>query len=70
MEHIKIEGKLGTWYEINRINYDGVTYIQYESTKWGDTIPAIILNEFGEIVVEESYNYILDDIQVELEGGY
>lgn len=70
MEHIKIKGKLGTWCEINRINYNGVTYIQYESTKWGDTIPAIILNEFGEIVVEESYNYILDDIQGKLEGGY
>lgn len=33
LENIKIEGRIGTWYEIDRLEKDGFIYMMFEISK-------------------------------------
>lgn len=43
LENIKIEGRIGTWYEIDHLTHNGVTYVLFESEDFGDEAGAIVI---------------------------
>ena len=57
MENVKIKGRIGTWYEIDRHGQ----YILFESELFGDESIAIVgIEQNGEIVeVGETYDGLL-----------
>lgn len=73
LDNIKIEGRIGTWYEINRFTYNGETYVLFESEDFGDEAEAVVIKytddrtRDGEI--PESYEICTtyDDIETALE---
>lgn len=81
-EHIKIWGRTGTWYEIDRKFVKNKLYVLFESEQWGDEtscllveIPpinkVIITNEGGKlkryIPAEYEIGETYDDIETALE---
>lgn len=73
LDNIKIEGRIGTWYEIDRLTYNGETYVLFESEDFGDEAEAVVIKytddrtQDGEI--PESYEICTtyDDIETALE---
>lgn len=48
LENIKIEGRIGTWYDIDHLTHNGVTYVLFESEKFGDEAEAIVIRYTDE----------------------
>lgn len=65
-EGISLDGYEGTYYEID--SRDGL-YLM-ESEKYGDDVPAVIIDEDNNIVVADVYNGWLDLDEDEDEDGY
>jgi hypothetical protein len=47
---------VGGWYTLDHCDRDGIRYYLLEHAEWGDERPHIIIDEFHNIIVEESYN--------------
>lgn len=43
LDNIKIEGRVGTWYDIDHLTHNGVTYVLFESEIWGGDAPAVVI---------------------------
>ena len=65
-ESVSLDGYEGTYYEID--SRDGL-YLM-ESEKYGDDVPAVIIDEDNNIVVADVYNGWLDLNEGEDEDGY
>lgn len=73
LDNIKIEGRIGTWYEIDRLTRNGETYVLFESEDFGDEAEAVVIKytddrtQDGEI--PESYEICTtyDNIETALE---
>jgi hypothetical protein len=42
--HIKVEGRTGTWYATRAVSYEKETYLELESEQHGDEAEHIIVN--------------------------
>lgn len=73
LEGIKIEGRIGTWYEIDHLDYNGKTYVLFESEQFGDEAGAIVIDyteertNNGEIPKSKEICETFDDIETALE---
>lgn len=73
LENIKIEGRIGTWYEIDRLTHNGVTYVLFESEIWGGDAPAVVIkytdNRTNKNKIPESWEIgeTFDSIDIFLE---
>ena len=73
LDNIKIEGRIGTWYEIDHLTHNGVTYVLFESEIWGDEAPAVVIKYTDdrtnkrEIPKENEVGETFDDIETALE---
>lgn len=73
LENIKIEGRIGTWYEIDHLNHSGKTYVLFESEQYGDEASAIVIDytdertKDGEIPKSHEICETFDDIETALE---
>ena len=73
LENIKIEGRIGTWYEIDHLTHNGVTYVLFESEDFGDEAGAIVIEytddrtRDGEIPEDCEICETWDSIDVALE---
>ena len=73
LENIKIEGRIGTWYEIDRLTHNGITYVLFESEIWGDDAPAVVIkytdNRTNKNEIPESWKIgeTFDSIDIFLE---
>lgn len=73
LDNIKIEGRIGTWYEIDRLTHDGETYVLFESEDFGDETEAIVIKytddrtRDGEIPKSYEICTTYDDIETALE---
>lgn len=43
LDNIKIEERIGTWYEIDHLTHNGVTYVLFESEIYGGDAPAVVI---------------------------
>lgn len=48
LDNIKIEGRVGTWYDIDHLTHNGVTYVLFESEIYGDEAPAVVIKYTDE----------------------
>ena len=55
-EHIKIQGHIGRWYEINSIEIDGKKFYLMEHETYGDMAPCIIIDEDDNLILEDVWN--------------
>ena len=73
LENIKIEGRIGTWYDIDHLTHNGVTYVLLESEDFGDEAGAIVIKytdkrtRYGEIPKEYEVAETFDSIDIALE---
>ena len=73
LDNIKIEERIGTWYEINRLTRNGETYVLFESEDFGDEAEAIVIKytddrtRDGEIPKSYEICTTYDDIETALE---
>ena len=79
LENIKIEGRIGTWYEIDRRYINNELYVLFESEQYGDEAAAVLckippiqcltINAKGKIQIPERYEIseTYDDIVTVLE---
>lgn len=73
LENIKIEGRIGTWYEIDRIDVLNLTYILFESEYFGDESGCLVVeytkerNSKGEIPEKYEICETFDDLETALE---
>lgn len=56
MEHVSIEGHIGTWYEVDRLLKNGKTYILLEHEEYGDDAAALIVDEKGNLIHDDCWN--------------
>ena len=66
IEGIKIPEHYGTWYTIDCIVINKVLYFLCEHEELGDETPNIIINQEGQLILDEVYNGFEDlvDFQV------
>ncbi|BAL01902.1 hypothetical protein OBV_p-00470 (plasmid) [Oscillibacter valericigenes Sjm18-20] len=55
-DRIKVDGHTGTWYVIDSETIDGKRLFLLESEQYGDEAAALIVNEKGELVLDDVYN--------------
>lgn len=55
-DNIKIEGYKGTWYVVDKTIYNGKRYYLLESEIWGDEAPCLIIDEKGNVILDEVWN--------------
>lgn len=73
LENIKIEGRIGTWYDIDHLTHNGVTYVLFESEIWGGDAEAVVIKYIDERTnkgeIPKSYEMCttMDDIETALE---
>ena len=73
LENIRIEGRIGTWYEIDHLTHNGVTYVLFESEIYGGDAPAVVIKytddrtNKSEIPKENEVTETFDDIETALE---
>lgn len=73
LENIKIEGRIGTWYEIDHLTHNGVTYVLFESEIYGGDAPAVVIKytddrtNKNKIPKENEVGETFDSIDVFLE---
>lgn len=73
LDNIKIEGRIGTWYEIDRLTHNEETYVLFESEDFGDEAEAVIIKytddrtRDGEIPKNYEICTTYDDIETALE---
>lgn len=73
LDNIKIEGRVGTWYDIDHLTHNGVTYVLFESEIYGDEAPAVVIKytdertRYGEIPKEYEVTETFDSIDIALE---
>lgn len=73
LDNIKIEGRIGTWYEIDHLTHNGVTYVLFESEIYGGDAPAVVIKYTDdrtnkrEIPKENEVTETFDDIETALE---
>jgi hypothetical protein len=73
LENIKIEGRIGTWYEIDREDVLSLTYILFESEDFGDEAGHLVVehtkerNSEGEIPEKYEICETFDDLVTTLE---
>jgi hypothetical protein len=60
LEHIKIEGHRGFWYEIAREKIGGRELVLLEHETYGDEAPSLIVTPKGNLVMEDVYNGFYD----------
>jgi hypothetical protein len=53
---ILISGHKGSFYEIDRATYNGRQIFLMESELFGDDAPCVIIDEFGNILMEDVHN--------------
>lgn len=58
--NIRIDGYVGTWYEIDAENFDGVTLYLLESEQYGDEVCHLIVNEANEVLLDDVCNGFSD----------
>ena len=60
-EHISIEGQIGKWYVLNEKDTEqhGKLFLLEHET-FGDEAPGLIVNETGEVIVDDVQNGFLD----------
>jgi hypothetical protein len=68
INNITIEGHLGEWYVIDKVNANGCIYYLLESETYGDKAPNIITDELFNIIVDDVYYGFNDDDFNELIG--
>ena len=72
LDNIKIEGRVGTWYDIDHLTHNGVTYVLFESEIYGDEAPAVVIKytdertRYGEIPKEYEVAETFDSLYVAL----
>lgn len=75
LENIKVGGRIGTWYEIDRLEKDGFIYILLEHGYYGDEAPGIVIlytderTNHGEIPKQYEVGEGYDDIVTILEDN-
>lgn len=57
---IKVEGHRGTWYVIDEAVYDGRKLYLLEHEDYGDEAASVIIDENGDLVLEDVWNGWLD----------
>lgn len=64
-EGIKIPGYKGTWYVIDHSYYSGRPCFLLESEVWGDEAAGIIVDIYGNVILDDVYNGFsdLDDLE-------
>ena len=73
LENIRIEGRIGTWYEIDHLTHNGVTYVLFESEIYGGDTPAVVIKYTDdrtcdkEIPEDCEVCITMDDIETALE---
>lgn len=73
LDNIKIEERVGTWYDIAHLTHNGVTYVLFESEIYGDEAPAVVIKYTDErtrnreIPKECEVCLTMDDIETALE---
>lgn len=55
-DNIKIKGHIGTWYVLSSAKYPQGTLYLLEHETYGDEAPSIIVDSYGNIVLEDVYN--------------
>jgi len=60
-EYISIEGHLGTWYVVDTLDSarHGMLFL-LESEDYGDEAACLIVNEDGEVILDDVWNGFLD----------
>lgn len=48
LDNIKIEGRIGTWYDIDHLTHNGITYVLFESCVWGEDADHIVVKYTDE----------------------
>lgn len=43
LDNIKIEGRIGTWYDIDHLTHNGVTYVLFESEDFGSDAACLVI---------------------------
>lgn len=75
LENIKVEGRIGTWYEIDRLEKDSFVYVLLEHEEYGDEVPGIVIlwtndrTPNGEIPKQYEVGEGYDDIITILEDN-
>ena len=75
LENIKIEERIGTWYDIDHLTHNGVTYVLFESEIWGGDAPAVVIKytddrtRKGEIPKDCEICETFDSIDIALEDA-
>lgn len=59
-EGIKVESHRGTWYVIDEKDYDGQTLYLLEHETYGDEAASIIIDDDGNLILEDVWNGWLD----------
>lgn len=58
MKQIKIQGYSGTWSEIDSAFYRGKEYYLMESDIHGEGVPAIIVDKYLHVIIDDCYSGI------------
>ena len=72
---IKVEGHIGKWYVIDETEWKGETVYLLEHETWGDEAASVIINEKGELIMEDVWNgfddleYLDDEEYYEVSAG-
>ena len=55
-DNVRFAGYRGAWYVIDETTYRSKKYFLLESEIWGDEAPAIIADEYGDVVLDDVWN--------------
>jgi len=62
-DKIKIKGHKGTWYVIDKDSINGKNYFLLEHEKYSDVTPNLIVDDTGELILDDVYNGFDDLIE-------
>ena len=69
LDHIKVDGHVGTWYTIDVIAVDQQVYFLLEHEEYGDETANLIVDLEGNLVLEDVWNGfedLEDHLEIEL----
>lgn len=73
LDNIKIEGRIGTWYDIDHLTHNGATYVLFESCQYGEDAGHLVIRytdertRDGEIPEDCEVVETWDDLETVLE---
>lgn len=59
---LAVKGHSGTWYEIDRKEYLGNTYILLQSEQWGDEANGLLILDDYTLIKEDCFNSIEEEL--------